>query len=83
MRKVLTAYKLHRTESFVHEETFIGTQVERRSKHRSSECHQYAQVRFESDAHSDPPTESEIDPCAGLMDTIPRPRGDRAEGRRA
>ena len=83
MKKTLTAIKLHRTESFVHEETVIGTQVERRSERKSSECRQYAQLRFESDAHSDPPTDSEIGPCAGLMDTIPRLRGDRAEERRA
>ena len=83
MKKVLTAIKLHRTESFVHEETVIGTQVERRSERKSCECLRYAQVRFESGALSDPPTDSEIDPCEGLMDTIPRLRGDRAEERGA
>ena len=50
MKKVLTAIKLYRTERLVHEETIVGTQVERRSERKSCECLQYAPVRFESEA---------------------------------
>lgn len=83
MKIILTAIRSHRTEGFTHEETVVGTHVQRRSESRSSECRQYAQVRIASGALSDPPTDSEIDPCEGLMDMIPRRRGDRAEERGA
>ena len=83
MKKVLTAIKLHRNESFVHEETVNGNHVVRRSERKSFECREYVQVRFESAALNDPPTDSEIDPCGGSMDTTPRLRGDRTEERSA
>ena len=81
MKRVLTGIRSHRTESFVEEETVIGARVVRRAERRSSECHHYTQIRFETGTLSDPPTDSEIDPCAGRIDKTPRFRGDRTEKR--
>lgn len=85
MKRVLTGIKSHRTESFVDEETIIGNHVVRRAERRSSECRSYTEIRFETGTLSDPPTDSEIDPCGGQIDkirrTTPRLRGDRTEMR--
>ena len=85
MKRVLTGITTHRTESFVDEETTIGNHVVRRAERRSSEYCDYTQILFETGKPSDPPTDSEIDPCGGQIDkirrTIPRLRGDRTEMR--
>ena len=85
MKRVLTGIRSHRAESFVEEETVIGARIVRRSERKSTECSHYTQTRFETEAFSDPPTDSEIDPCEGQISeiprTIPRLRGDRTERR--
>ena len=75
MKKVFAATKLHHTESFVHEESVSDTQVQRRSV-RKCVCRHHAQVRIETGVPSDPPTDSEIDPCEGAdWYDSPPPRG--------
>ena len=77
MKKILIATNSQYAESYVREETLTGTSAHRRSERKSSACRQYAEIRFENEVPSGPPTDSEIVPCEGPMGRIPRRRGDR------
>ena len=83
MKIVLTATEMHRTESFVQEETVGGSGAHRQSERTSDVRLQHAHLRFESETPNHPPADPEIDLCEGLMGTIPRLRGDRTQGRGA